>query len=144
MTTEAVNSAVAPGCCASTVAARIVRLSKDEGGGPAIEFGLLAPVLLLFLFGIVEGGRMLWTLNALHYSVQEAARCASINTAACGSASQVQAFAAGRAGAGFDPSVFTSALSGCGNQVSANYTMALNIPFMTHSISLTAQSCYPI
>src|SRR5712691_3407992 len=129
---------------ASTLAARIVRLSRHEDGNPAVEFGLLAPVLLLFLFGIMEGGRMLWTLNALHYSVQEAARCASINTTACGSASQIQTFAAGRAGAGFAPSVFTAAVAGCGNRVSASYTMPLNIPFVTHSISLTAQSCYPI
>jgi Flp pilus assembly protein TadG len=137
-------NAVAPRRRISSPAAGLVRLSKDEGGNPAVEFGLLAPVLLLFLFGIIEGGRMLWTLNALHYSVQEAARCASINAATCGSASQIQTFAAGRAGAGFDPSIFTSAVSGCGNQVSANYTMSLNVPFIMHSISLTAQSCYPI
>jgi Flp pilus assembly protein TadG len=120
------------------------RFARDGAGNPAVEFGLLAPALLMFVFGIAEGGRLLWTVNALHYSVQEAARCASINKTTCSSSSQIQSFAAGRSGAGFDSSVFTATVTGCGNRVSANYTMPLNIPFMSHSISLTAQSCYPI
>src|SRR5262249_48187113 len=122
------------------VAAWAGRFARSEGGNPAVEFGLLAPALLLFIFGIAEGGRLLWTVNALHYSVQEAARCASINKNTCGSTTQIQNFAAGRSGASFAASVFTFAIAGCGNRVSANYTMPLNIPFVTHSISLTAQS----
>jgi len=120
------------------------RFGRDQAGNLAIEFGLLAPALLLFLFGIVEGGRLLWTVNALHYSVQEAARCASVNSTTCGTATQIQSFAAGRSGAAFDSSVFTATVAGCGNRVSASYTMPLNIPFMAHSISLSAQSCFPI
>jgi Flp pilus assembly protein TadG len=120
------------------------RFVRDDAGNPAVEFGLLLPALLTFVFGLAEGGRLLWTVNALHYSVQEAARCASINKTTCGSSSQIQTFAAGRAGAGFASSVFTATVAGCGNQVSASYTMPLNIPFMAHSISLSAQSCYPI
>jgi Flp pilus assembly protein TadG len=118
--------------------------ARDTAANPAVEFGLLLPVLLMFVFGIAEGGRLLWTVNALHYSVQEAARCASINRTTCGSPANIQSFAAGRSGAGFDSSVFTATVAGCGNRVSASYTMPLNIPFMAHSISLTAQSCYPI
>jgi Flp pilus assembly protein TadG len=121
----------------------IFAFAKCQTGGPIIEFGFLAPVLLLFLFGIIEGGRMLWALNALHYSVQEAARCASVDSRTCGTASQVQTFAAGRASAGFSASMFTLTVAGCGNQVSGNYTMQLNIPFISPSITLNAQSCYP-
>jgi Flp pilus assembly protein TadG len=126
------------------MAAHARRFAREEGGNPAVEFGILAPALMLFIFGIAEGGRLLWTVNALHYSVQEAARCASINKTACGTPTQIQNFAAGRSGEGFAASVFTATVAGCGNQVSASYTMALNIPFMAHSISLSAQSCYPI
>ena len=120
------------------------RFGRNQAGNPAVEFGLLAPALMLFIFGIAEGGRLLWTVNALHYSVQEAARCASIDTTNCGTATQIQSFAAGRSGAGFASSVFTATVASCGNRVSASYTMPLNIPFMPHSISLSAQSCYPI
>lgn len=125
---------VAPAC----------RFARNEAGNPAVEFGLLAPALMLFIFGVAEGGRLLWTVNALHYSVQEAARCASVNKTTCGSPTQIQSFAAGRSGATFSSSVFTATVVSCGNQVSASYSMPLNIPFMAHSIALTAQSCYPI
>ena len=128
------------------------RFVGDAAGNPAVEFGLLSaaailatlPALLMFVFGIAEGGRLLWNVNALNYSVQEAARCATVNKTTCGSPSTVESFAAGRSGAGFASSVFTATVAACGNQVSANYTMPLNIPFMAHSITLTAQSCYPI
>jgi Flp pilus assembly protein TadG len=120
------------------------RFTRAEAGNLAVEFGMLAPALLLFVFGGVEGGRLLWTVNALHYSAQEAARCASINKTTCGSPTDIQNFAAGRSGATFSPSVFTATVVGCGNQVSASYAMPINIPFMAHSISLSAQSCYPI
>ena len=109
-----------------------------------IEFALISPALFLFLLGIVEFGRALWTLNALHYSVQEAARCASIDAINCGNAQQIQAFAAGRSGAGFASSVFTASTATCGNKISASYAMPLFIPFGNYSVTLTAQSCYPI
>ena len=115
----------------------------DRKGSAAVEFALVLGPLLLFLLGIVEIGRLMWTAHALHYSVEEAARCASNNTATCGTASQIQSFAAAHSGAGFAASVFTPTTPSCGNLVSASYPMSLNIPFGTYSITLTAQSCYP-
>lgn len=123
---------------------RITALTKDLRGSAAIQFGLVAPSLLLLLLGIMEIGRMLWTTNALHYSVEEAARCASINAATCGTSSKVQAFAAARSGGSFASSVFSASTASCGNRVSASYPMRLNIPFTSYSVTLTAQSCYPI
>ena len=120
------------------------RFAHEDAGNLSIELGLLAPVMILFIFGVAEGGHLLWTVNALHYSVQEAARCASIDTTTCGSATQIQNFAAGRSGAGFPSSAFTATVVSCGHRVSASYSMVLNIPFMPQSISLSAQSCYPI
>jgi Flp pilus assembly protein TadG len=118
--------------------------AREDAGNLSVELGLLAPVMILFIFAVAEGGHLLWTVNALHYSVEEAARCASINKTTCGSATAIQSFAAGRSGAGFPTSAFTATVVSCGNRVSASYTMPLNIPFMPHSISLSAQSCYPI
>jgi Flp pilus assembly protein TadG len=121
-----------------------VDLAASKRGASAVEFGIIAPAFLVLLIGTIEGGRMLWTLNALHYSVQEAARCASINTTTCGTSTQIKDFAATRSGAGLSSSVFTATVVACGNQVSANYPMPLNIPFFSSSITLTARSCYPI
>jgi Flp pilus assembly protein TadG len=126
------------------MAALARRFAREDAGNLSIELGLLAPVMILFIFAVAEGGHLLWTVNALHYSVEEAARCASIDKTNCNTATQIQSFAAGRSGAGFPSSAFTATVVSCGNRVSASYSMPLNIPFMPHSISLSAQSCYPI
>ena len=120
------------------------RLARDEDGNLMVEFGLIAPILVMFVFGILEFGRVLWTLNALHYSVQEAARCASVNSTLCGSATQIATFAADRAGANFSSSAFTATVVACGNQVTGTQAVRLNIPFTQHSVTVSAQSCYPI
>src|ERR1700691_95763 len=45
------------------------RLAGDCRGVAAIEFAICAPILLVVMFGIIELGRIMWTQNALHYSV---------------------------------------------------------------------------
>lgn len=119
-------------------------LLRCHSGSAAIEFSFIAPAFFLLLLGTIEFGRAYWTWNALTYSVEEAARCASINTVTCGTAAQIEAFAAGRSGAVFSSSIFTASTPSCGNQVSASYPMSLYIPFASYAITLTAQSCYPI
>ena len=121
----------------------IIRLGGDRGGNAAIELALLLPVLLLFVLGIMECGRVLWTQNALNYAVEEAARCAGVDSAQCGSISQVQAFAAARSGAAFDPSLFLVTVASCGNQVTASYPMTMTIAWLSFPLTLTAQSCTP-
>lgn len=120
-----------------------LRLFYERDGNAAIEFALTLPALMLLLLGIMELGRALWTQSALSYSVDQAARCASIDTNTCGSVSQIQNYAAGAGGASFSSSVFTVSTTGCGSLVSATYPVQLNIPFAAYAITLTAQSCYP-
>jgi Flp pilus assembly protein TadG len=133
-----------------TSAAQSLRdLNRNQYGGAAIEFAIVAAPLVLFLFGITETSRAIWTQNALQYAADAAARCMTNNAAACGTTSEAQSYAASRSGAGFASSVFTATASATcgnvlGNQVSASYTMNLLIPFGTYSLKLTAQSCYPI
>jgi hypothetical protein len=109
----------------------------------AIEFAMTAIVLLMFLFGIMEAGRAMWLQSALNYSVAEAARCASINPTLCGTTSQIQSYASRQSGVGFDSSIFTPTTPGCGNQVTASYPLALTIPTLSVSVTLSAQACYP-
>jgi Flp pilus assembly protein TadG len=117
--------------------------TTDIRGNVAIEFALTATALLVFLFGILQAGYAMWLQSALDYAVAEAARCASIDTTTCGTASQIQSYASGLSGAGFDSSIFSPTTPSCGNQVSASYPLALTIPTLTISVTLTAQACYP-
>ena len=121
----------------------IARLLRHRSGGVADEFALIATPLVVLLLGTMELGRGLWIQNALNYSVEGAARCASIDSNNCGTSTQIQSYAAALAGASFTSSVFTPSSQSCGNQVSASYPMTLNIPFTSASITLTATSCYP-
>lgn len=120
--------------------------SLDRSGTTAVEFALVAPVLILFLFGILKLGLALWYQNALDYSVAEAARCAANSPSTCGNSSQITSYAAATSGAGFASSVFAytaPATGNCGYQVTANYPMSLAIPYLNLNVTLTSSACYP-
>ncbi len=67
----------------------------DRTGATAIEFGLLAPVFLLLLFGIIEVGRLLWAKQVLTEAAYSAARCAAL-ASPCKTQADVQSFATTR------------------------------------------------
>gem|GEM_PF-2022574 len=67
------------------------RRRLDSRGAVAVEFALILPVLILFLYTLVEVGRGVWTHNVLQLAVEEAARFASANPTA--TASEVSAVA---------------------------------------------------
>ena len=52
------------------------RFWRDECGGPAAEFVLVLPLLLLFLLGILDVGRLMWTWNQAEKATQMGVRFA--------------------------------------------------------------------
>jgi Flp pilus assembly protein TadG len=44
---------------------------------------MVMPMLLMFLLGAVQYGRMIWTTQALQAAAQETARCVAIGSSAC-------------------------------------------------------------
>jgi Flp pilus assembly protein TadG len=54
--------------------ARGRRFAKDEDGSPAVEFALVAPILLLMVFGIVQFGFAFFTYNEMMNGAREGAR----------------------------------------------------------------------
>ncbi|HUK61626.1 MAG TPA: TadE family protein [Stellaceae bacterium] len=143
-------------------------LRRDTRAGTAVEFALLVPVIIVIFLGIFEFGRAIWVQGILDYAVEQAARCASINTTTCSSTGTTQTYAAGQAAplpngstscpAGAVCPVFTATQPTSGacaneNKVSATYAFSfLSIgsmpiigasPFPT-SVTLSSQSCYPI
>jgi len=63
---------------------RVRRLFSHTGGASAAEFGIVLPLFLLFLFGIIDVGRWLWTYNHLEKAAQMGARMAVVTNAASG------------------------------------------------------------
>ena len=54
------------------------RLLLDRTASSAAEFGLVMPLLILFLFGIIDGGRYLWEVNKAEKATQAGARVAIV------------------------------------------------------------------
>ena|SRR5438270_6757470 len=120
-------------------------LTRDRRGGPVVEFAMAAPALFLFIFGIIELGYAMWIQNALDFSVATASRCASLTGINASSPCflGVTAYAADQSGAGIASSVFTYTRgAACGCQVTAAYSMPLNIPWTDLTVILTSEACY--
>jgi Flp pilus assembly protein TadG len=54
------------------------KITRDQSGSTAAEFGLVLPLLLLLLFGIVDVGRWIWTYNEAEKATQMGARFAIV------------------------------------------------------------------
>jgi len=54
------------------------RLAREARGGTAAEFALVLPVLLMFLFGIIDVGRLMWTWNRAELATQWGVRYAVV------------------------------------------------------------------
>jgi len=127
-------------------------LGKRVGGTVAIEYAFVLPVLLLFVLGIVDCGRLIWSYTTLNRSVQAAARCAAVNAVTCATAAQVQTYAVSQAfGMQVTPAAFTLTAPACGKQVTASLSFVFIIPWFgivqpygpSNSTTLHATACYP-
>lgn len=58
-----------------------------------MEFALVAPLLLLFIFGIIEAGRALWCLQVVQESAYATARCVAIGDPSCSDDDAAKQFA---------------------------------------------------
>lgn len=124
----------------------LARLNADRRGLTALEFGFVALPLTMFLFGVVELSMAIRTKSALQYATTQAARCAVVDAALCGTDANVQAFAVTKSmGVAVTAASFTVSTQPCGRRVTASVAF----PVVAHAVfpvgmTLAAQSCYPI
>lgn len=72
-------------------------LLRDRRGATVVEMAIVAPVLLMFIFGIIEAGRALWTMQVLQETAYATARCLAIGDLDCDTTAEAKAYAAARA-----------------------------------------------
>ena len=118
---------------------------EARAGATAVEFALVAPALFLTLFGAIEFGRLLWTQAALHFAVEEAARCASVTPSVCGTSAQISSYAANAVSPlDIAASAFTATTPSCGHRVSASFNYQFVVTgLFPFTPTLTAQACFP-
>jgi Flp pilus assembly protein TadG len=121
-------------------------------GSVAVEYAIVLPALLMFLLGLVDAGRLLWTNTTLARAVAAASRCAAVNPIDCGTASAVQSYAAGQAwGLGLAASAFTVSVATCGMRVHGTVAFGFVTPWFyiaapfgaSNTLTLSATACYP-
>lgn len=60
-------------------------LMASEDGATALEFAMVAPILLALLLASVEAGRFIWIDAALDHAMRSAARCTNLDPGVCSS-----------------------------------------------------------
>lgn len=61
------------------------QLYHSRRGVTALEFAVVAPALIMLMYGTLEFGRLLWTMQGLQMTATEAARCMGILAPSCAS-----------------------------------------------------------
>jgi len=119
-------------------------LRRDQRGTTAVEFGIIAPVLIALLVGTMALCVALFLIGSLHFAVEDGARCASVKTTICSDAATTVAYTQSRylGPSGVTPT-FTYAAAACGNSVSASITYSVNVLFRTLVIPISATACFP-
>ena len=122
--------------------AAALRANRDGAG--AVEFALVAPLMLMFIIGGMYLSMLGFTAASLHYAVEAGARCRSVNTTICTNAATTQTYAAAQfvkiAG---DTATFTATTPACGNQVAGTVTFVLRAGVSRYNIPLSATACFP-
>ena len=122
-------------------------------GATALEFAFVAVALVLFVFGALEMGRMLWTQEVLQAAATETARCLAIGSASCPSAGTFAVNSAAQRGlAGVQSAnVVVLASDSCGSatgtftKVTITYVFSPVVPAVLPAPvgGLTASACFP-
>jgi Flp pilus assembly protein TadG len=122
----------------------IARFRRNCAGSTAVEFAIILPCFLALTFGTINLCVALYANTALHYAADDAARCMSVKTTTCSSASVTQTYAVSHYnGPSISPS-FTATTTTCGNQVTGTATFQLNAILANISVPLSATSCFPV
>jgi Flp pilus assembly protein TadG len=125
---------------------RLWQLGAAQDGAAAVEFAMVATALIFLLFGVFEFGRAMWTQSMLDYAVEQASRCASIDTTVCTSAATTATYASQQtAPLNLPSTTFTATTATCGNKVTASYAYQfVTANLFPYAITLTSQSCFPL
>ena len=67
------------------------RLKGNRRGSVAVEFGIIAPIFFLLVFGIIDFGRAFYTVHDLAAAVREGARYGSTLSDPAGRAAEIRA-----------------------------------------------------
>jgi Flp pilus assembly protein TadG len=139
-----------------------IGFSRATDGAAMVEFAFMLPLLLVFIFGVEEYGRLFLAQSTLDRATYVAARCGAVNQTSCPDAGSIRTFANGQlwgiinsGSVTFTPTVpscpTTPGLSTANVVVTASYPFSfiVNIPALVNagsstSMTLSASATYPM
>jgi Flp pilus assembly protein TadG len=126
-------------------------LLSRESGAAAVEAALVLPPFLMLSIGILSACIAVFAASSLHRAVEAAARCYSVDSSKCGTASATQSYAQSLYKGPSSPTFTASPTGACsqsngapnGYQVTATLNYALIAGAASWTIPLSATACYP-
>ena len=130
------------------------RLAGDIRGVTAVEFALVAPVFLMFMFLIIDGARAVWTYQTLQEVASNTARCAALGVPGCTTSDEVKSYAVSRATAGgvklvaaavtLTPATTCSSVAGMTKVAISSAYQGATTKLLPSNVSvLNTESCFP-
>jgi hypothetical protein len=96
----------------------------------------------MLVLGILSASIGVFAAASLHFAVEGAARCYSVNSAQCGTAAAVQTYAQALYQGPSSPTFLASTPS-CGHQVTGTLNYVLDAVLQQWTIPLSATACFP-
>jgi Flp pilus assembly protein TadG len=116
----------------------------DFRGTAAVEFAMVAPAFIMLAVGTFYLCMCLFLTGSLHYAVEQAARCASVQATACTGSNTVVSYAqSSYFGPGGTPNFTYNAAAGCGKSVSASMNYVWSIGLKQFTLQVSATACFP-
>jgi Flp pilus assembly protein TadG len=115
---------------------------RCDNAAAAVEFALVLPALVMVLVGTLYAGLLMYSIAGLHSAVEAGARCFSVNSDQCGSASAAASYAQS-VYYGVSSPTFTASTASCGHQVSGAVSFVFNAGLASWNIPLSATACFP-
>jgi Flp pilus assembly protein TadG len=126
---------------------RMTAFARSDTGATAVEFAIVAPLLFLVMFGIIELGRAWWTKSSLQYAVERAARYYAVGCASGVCPSDGAAYAATQMyGQSIAPGTFT-VVPATGTKVCVTYTFSYapwfvgDLDVLEGAVTMQGQAC---
>lgn len=121
-----------------------IKIFVDQSGATALEFALVAPVMIMLIIGGMYLSLLGYTTASLHFATEAAARCASLDSTNCGTAAGVSAYAQQKfLNLSGSTATFNLTTPACGYNVASSLNYNLKIGIATMTIPVTSQSCFP-
>jgi Flp pilus assembly protein TadG len=115
-----------------------MRLRQSRGrprGQSLVEFALVFPVLMLMVFGLIDGGRLVYAYNTLSNAARDAARVAIVNQTATAPASGTNTC---------DTTSADAWPQGCGVAAAQALSLSTSDVTVTYTNPLDGSTCVPL